>query len=123
MSWLQLVGAHGVSYIRAYVLTSSFTWCEQSTRSVQSGFLCQKPPVASRRARSESGGVTLGQQEGARANQARQAAEKAGRDARSVGREGTSDATRDLPILAKAMSDLAESVASLASAVEAMSRR
>jgi hypothetical protein len=65
----------------------------------------------------------VGANGGSRAQQARQAAEKVGRDVRVIGRRGASDATRDIPILVLAISDLAESVVSLASAVEVMNRR
>ncbi len=62
-------------------------------------------------------------EEGMRAKHASQAAETVGRDVRVIGRQGSTDATRDIPILAKAISDLAESVVALASAVEAMNPR
>lgn len=65
----------------------------------------------------------MGAKEGSRAQQARQAAEKVGRDVRVIGRRGSTDTTQDVPILMQAVSDLAESVVGLASAVEAMNRR
>ncbi len=64
----------------------------------------------------------MGANERSRANHARQAAEKVGRDVRVIGRRGSIDTTQDVPILMQAVSDLAESVVGLASAVEAMNR-
>jgi hypothetical protein len=49
-----------------------------------------------------------------RAERARRAAEKVGRDVRAVSRRKPPDAARDIPILAEALSDLAESVVGLA---------
>jgi hypothetical protein len=64
----------------------------------------------------------VGANGGSRAQQARQDAEKVARDVRVIGRRGSTDATRDVPMLVQAVSDLAESVVGLASAVEAMNR-
>lgn len=64
----------------------------------------------------------MGAKGGSRAQHSRQAAERVGRDVRVIGGQGSTDATRDIPILLQAVSDLAESVISLASAVEAMNR-
>jgi hypothetical protein len=64
----------------------------------------------------------VGAKGGSRAQHARQAAEKVGRDVRLIGRQGSTDATRDIAILVQAISDLAESVIGLATAVEAMNR-
>ncbi len=55
----------------------------------------------------------MGLEESTRAHDARQAAEKVGRDVRAIGRRGSPDTTQDIPILMQAISDLAESVVGL----------
>jgi hypothetical protein len=66
--------------------------------------------------------MRVGEMEASRARQARQAAERVGRDVRVIGRRGSTDTDQDIPILMQAVSDLAESVVSLAAAVEEMNR-
>ena len=65
----------------------------------------------------------MGSNEASRAaTQARQAAERVGRDVRVIGRQDSIDPTRDIPILVQAISDLAESVVVLGFVIEAMNR-